>query len=48
MLSSITLLCYVRIVFALVRQGERLHAALAVLQIIVLVASISGFIAGHH
>ena len=48
MLSSITLLCYVRIIFSLVKHGERLHAAFAVVQVVVLVAAISGFIAGHH
>ena len=47
-LSTITLVCYARIVFALLKEGERVHAALAIAQVVVLLGAISGFIAGHH
>jgi hypothetical protein len=48
MLCSITLVCYVRIIVELVKQRERLHAALAAVQVLILLGAISGFVAGHH
>jgi len=42
----ITPVCYLRIVTPLLRHGERLQAALAVAQIAVLAAAISGLFAG--
>jgi hypothetical protein len=46
LLSLVTLICYVRIVPALLALGERLQAALAVAQILVLAAAVSGVFAG--
>ena len=46
LLCLVTLLCYLRIVPALLGLGERLQAALAVAQVLVLVAAASGFFAG--
>ena len=46
LLGLVTALCYARIVPILLRLGERLQAALAVLQIAVLLAAVSGFFAG--
>jgi hypothetical protein len=47
-LSMVPVVCYLRIVPLLWRRGERLHAAIAVAQIVVLVAAASGLIAGRH
>jgi hypothetical protein len=46
LLCLVTLLCYLRIVPALLGLGERLQAALALAQALVLVAAASGFFAG--
>jgi hypothetical protein len=42
----ITPICYLRIVAPLLRHGERLQAALAIAQIAVLAAAVSGLFAG--
>lgn len=47
-LSMVPVVCYLRIVPVLWRRGERLHAAIAAAQIVVLVAAASGLIAGRH
>jgi len=46
LLGLVTALCYARIVPVLLRLGERLQAALALAQIAVLLAAVSGFFAG--
>jgi hypothetical protein len=46
LLCVVTLLCYLRIVPALLGLGERLQAVLALAQVLVLVAAASGFFAG--
>jgi hypothetical protein len=46
LLGLVTALCYARIVPILLRLGERLQAALAVSQITVLLAAVSGLFAG--
>jgi hypothetical protein len=43
--ASATIVCYARIVPALIAQGERLHVALAVVQVLILLAAASGLIA---
>ena len=48
LVGFITVLCYARIVPVALRSGERLSAALALLQIIVLLAAASGLIAHGH
>jgi len=46
LICVVTLLCYLRIVPALLGLGERLQAALALAQVLVLLAAVSGFFAG--
>jgi hypothetical protein len=46
LISLVTLVCYARIVPALLALGERLQAALAILQVLVLAAAVSGVFAG--
>jgi len=46
LIGLVTLVCYVRVVPALLALGERLQAALAVLQVLVLAAAVSGVFAG--
>jgi hypothetical protein len=46
LLGLVTALCYARIVPILLRLGERLQAALAIAQIVVLAGAVSGFFAG--
>jgi tetrahydromethanopterin S-methyltransferase subunit H len=46
LLGIVTMLCYMRIVPVLLRLGERVQAALAIAQIVVLLAAASGFFAG--
>ena len=46
LLGLVTALCYARIVPVLLRLGERLQAALAMTQIVVLLAAASGVFAG--
>ena len=48
LVGFITVLCYARIVPVAFRSGERLYAALALLQIIVLLAAASGLYASGH
>lgn len=48
MLGMATLLCYVRLVFALLKNGERLHAGIAAAQVVVLFLAALGFLAGGH
>jgi len=45
MLGLVTLVCYARIVPALLKRGERLQAALAAAQVLVLLAAASGLLA---
>jgi len=46
LLALVTALCYLRILPALAGRGERLQAAMAALQVLVLLAAASGFFAG--
>jgi hypothetical protein len=46
LLCLVTLLCYLRVVPALLGLGERLQAALALAQVVVLLVAASGFFAG--
>jgi hypothetical protein len=46
LLGVVTALCYARIVPALLALGERLQAALAIAQVVVLLAAASGLFAG--
>jgi hypothetical protein len=48
LLALVTLVCYARIVPILVKSGERLHAALALAQVLVLLAAASGLLVGGH
>jgi hypothetical protein len=48
MLAMATLLCYVRLVFALRRNGERVQAGIAAAQVVVLVLAAVGVLAGGH
>jgi hypothetical protein len=47
-LALVTPVCYARIVPMLFKSGERLHGALAMLQVLVLLAAASGFLVGGH
>jgi hypothetical protein len=47
MLGLVTVLCYARIVVPLLRSGERLYAALAIAQIVVLLIAASGLPGAH-
>ena len=46
LLALVTAICYLRILPALLGLGERLQAAMAALQVLVLLAAASGFFAG--
>ncbi|MGQ0652241.1 MAG: hypothetical protein ACT4P4_08255 [Betaproteobacteria bacterium] len=48
LLASVTLACYLRVLPALWRDGERLEAAIAAAQAAVLVAAASGVFAAAH
>jgi hypothetical protein len=48
LLSAVTIACYARILPELLRRGERVQAALAVAQILVLLAAASGIFAATH
>ena len=48
MLCLVTLVCYLRLLPMLVRSGERLLAAIALAQILVLVAAASGWLSAAH
>lgn len=48
LVGLITVLCYARIVPVALRSGERVYAALALLQIVVLLAAASGLLAQGH
>lgn len=48
MLGMATLLCYVRLVFALLKNGDRVHSWIAVAQVAVLFLAALGFLAGGH
>src|SRR5262245_8058538 len=47
-LSLVTVACYGRMIPVLLARGERLHAVLAILQVLVLLAAASGLLAGGH
>ena len=47
-LALVTLACYARMTLTLLRSGERLQAALAIAQVLVLLAAASGLLAGGH
>jgi hypothetical protein len=42
--ASITLACYARIIPLLIARGERLHAAIAAAQLVILAAALSGLV----
>ena len=48
LMSSVTLVCYLRLVVALVRSGSRLSAGIAIAQVVVLLAATSSLLAGGH
>jgi len=48
MLGMATLVCYVRLVLALLKNGERLQAGIAAAQVVVLFLAALGFLAGGH
>ena len=48
LLSSVTAVAYARVLFVYLRRGDRWHAALAVAQIVVLLAAASGLLAVGH
>ena len=48
LLALVTVACYARLIPALLARGERLHALLALLQVLVLLAAASGLLAGGH
>lgn len=47
-LSAVTLACYLRLLVRQWRSGARLHAGIALAQVVVLVAAMSGFVSGGH
>ena len=47
-LSLATMVCHIRIVPILLARGERLHATLAIIQVLVLLAAASGLLPGGH
>jgi hypothetical protein len=47
-LSLATIVCYLRIAPALAARGERLYAAIALAQIVVLILAASGVVSGAH
>lgn len=47
-LALVTVVCYARMVPALLARGERLQAALAIAQVLVLLAAASGVLSGGH
>jgi hypothetical protein len=47
-ISLVTLACYLQLVYSYLRAGTRLRAWLAVAQVVVLLAAISGLVAGGH
>jgi hypothetical protein len=48
LLCLVTIACYLRVVPGLLARGERLQGALALAQIVVLLAAASGIFAGGH
>jgi hypothetical protein len=46
-LGLTTVVCYLRVVPALARQGDRLYAAIGVAQLVVLILAASGLVSGH-
>lgn len=48
LLALVTVVCYLRVLPVLLRQGERTLAVLAAAQILVLLAAASGLLAGSH
>ncbi len=47
-LTTVTLVCYARVIPTFFRNGQRLQAAFAIAQVIVLVAAATGWLAGAH
>jgi hypothetical protein len=48
MLCLVTVVCYLRLLPMLVRSGERLLAAIALAQVLVLIAAASGWLSASH
>ena len=48
LLSSVTIVCFVRILPALLARGERLYAWIAIAQVMVLVLAATGLVSGGH
>jgi len=48
LLGLVTVLCYLRLLPALLARGERLQAAIVVAQVVVLLLAASGVLAGGH
>jgi hypothetical protein len=47
-LSLVTVVCYARVAGTLLARGERLQAGLAIVQVLILLAAASGWIAAGH
>ncbi len=47
-LAAVTILCYIMIVPILFKKGDKIFAAMAILEAIVLIAAASGLITGGH
>ncbi len=47
-LALVTVACYARLIFALLRSGDRLQLTLAAAQVLILLAAASGLLAGGH
>lgn len=47
-LAGVTILCYLAIIPALIRDGDKLYTSLAVLEILILLLAASGIISGGH
>ena len=48
LLALVTLVCYLRLAVILVQRGDRLLGAVALAQVVVLIAAASGWFAGGH
>ncbi len=48
MLAGVTIMCYIAIIPTLLRNNDKVYAALAALEALVLIAAASGLVAGGH
>lgn len=47
-LAGVTILCYLAIIPALIRDGDKLYVSLAILEVLILILAASGVISGGH